>query len=77
MGSLVMKGKAHNSMIEGKTMRELNCTFFIKGILSYQEQGRNCKLERQRDERTRGKRKLAVGRPGSWTFQSGATNIQF
>ena len=26
MGSLVMKGKAHNSVIKDKTMRELNCS---------------------------------------------------
>lgn len=71
MGSLVMKGKAHNRVIKDKTMRELNCsTHFSERNVELPEARRELQIrEAKRGEKE--ETKLAVGRgPGSWTFQN-------
>lgn len=69
MASLVMKGKARNSVIKARTMRELNCSTHFNER-NVELPGEDCRLEKQREDRRR-KKKLTVGRrPGSWTFQN-------
>lgn len=71
MASLVMKGKAHNSMIKDMTMRELNCSTFLYERSFVLPEARRTFPIRETETREGERKKMVAGRrPGSWTFQN-------